>query len=132
MLRSPQENYAFNAQPALTRGLTSRTVGTRILLGASRGIDFNSNLLADRLRLIISQLHYARFLAGDGNFKLQRIARKRSNRVPHHVYESMLGDGAFWAPVKALVDHVKTTGPAVDEPKGKVPCAHQYTSQNPD
>lgn len=44
----------------------------------------------------------------------------------------MLGDGAFWAPVKALVDHVKMTEPAADEPKGKVPCAHQYTFQNPD
>lgn len=65
-------------------------------------------------------LHYARFLSGDGNFKLQRIAKKQSKQASQKVYRSMLSDGAYWAPVRTLADYVQRTAPVPDEPKGKV------------
>lgn len=66
------------------------------------------------------QLHYARFLCGDGNFKLQRLAKRKSSRHDPLVQESMFGDGAFWAPQGILDSYLANSSPAADEPKGGV------------
>lgn len=66
------------------------------------------------------QLHYVRFLCGDGNFKLQRIAKRESSRSNPLAQESMLGDGSFWAPQNIHDAYLGETSIAADEPKGAV------------
>ncbi|KAG8929550.1 hypothetical protein FRC01_004157 [Tulasnella sp. 417] len=63
----------------------------------------------------LKQLHYARFLSGDGNFKLQRVARKSNSiETPLH-HRSMLGDAGFWVPEETLIKYLNNSMPSSDE-----------------
>ncbi|KIO19636.1 hypothetical protein M407DRAFT_30707 [Tulasnella calospora MUT 4182] len=78
------------------------------------GVNLPANWEQDPLK----QLHYVRFLCGDGNFKLQRLAKRRSARSDPLVQESMFGDGSFWAPQNIHDTYLSETSMAADEPKG--------------
>ncbi|KAG9042715.1 hypothetical protein FS837_010478 [Tulasnella sp. UAMH 9824] len=70
---------------------------------------------ADDQFLRIKQLHFARFLSGDGNFKLQRVARKRTAlETPAH-HRSMLGDAGFWVSDDTLSKYMSNAGRSSDE-----------------
>lgn len=58
-----------------------------------------------------------RFLAGDGNFKLQR----RSKRFTPNSGDqgSLLGDGGYWVPETVFKRYLNETSVAADEPQGQ-------------
>lgn len=78
------------------------------------------NLPADWADDPLRQLHYARFLGGDGNFKLQKLAKRVSKNVPTYAQESMLGDAGFWVRDDTLHKHTFGTNVLPDEYEGKV------------
>lgn len=63
----------------------------------------------------LRQLHYARFLSGDGNFKLQRVARKQNSIEPPVKHKSMLGDAGFWVPEDTLSTYMGSGEPSIEE-----------------
>ncbi|KIO20783.1 hypothetical protein M407DRAFT_29579 [Tulasnella calospora MUT 4182] len=63
----------------------------------------------------LKQLHYAKFLSGDGNFKLQRVARQQSSVDPPLRHKSMLGDAGFWVPEETLSKHTGSSEGLADE-----------------
>ncbi|KAG9011401.1 hypothetical protein FRB90_007326, partial [Tulasnella sp. 427] len=73
----------------------------------------------------LKQLHYSRFLSGDGNFKLQRVARKQSSVGSGARQRSMLGDGAFWVPEEILKRYLEvndTSGGESSNKAGRSAC----------
>ncbi|KAG9041944.1 hypothetical protein FS837_011550 [Tulasnella sp. UAMH 9824] len=74
------------------------------------GVNLPSNWDLDRMK----QLHYARFLAGDGNFKLQRLAKRGSSKSEGS--KSLLGDGGFWVSASTFQNYLAETPMAADEP----------------
>lgn len=70
----------------------------------------------------LRQLHYARFLSGDGNFKLQRVARKHGHIEAPLRHKSMLENGGFWVPEKTLAQHIGSLASCAEESQnqGKV------------
>ncbi|KAG9031330.1 hypothetical protein FS837_003010, partial [Tulasnella sp. UAMH 9824] len=74
------------------------------------GVNLPPNWDLDRMK----QLHYARFLAGDGNFKLQRLAKRGSSKSEGS--KSLLGDGGFWVSESTFQRYLAETSVAADEP----------------
>ncbi|KIO18474.1 hypothetical protein M407DRAFT_31873 [Tulasnella calospora MUT 4182] len=79
------------------------------------GLNLPQNWELDPLK----QLHYLRFLGGDGNFKLQRLAKRRSVRTESATDTSLLGDGGFWVQDSLSQRYLSETSVAVDEPNGQ-------------
>lgn len=82
------------------------------------------------LFLLYRQLHYVRFLAGDGNFKLQRLA-KRTSSATSDGKKSLLGDGGFWVPERIFRQYLSETSVAADEPKGQKKSACNTMAGDP-
>ncbi|KIO33174.1 hypothetical protein M407DRAFT_18033 [Tulasnella calospora MUT 4182] len=74
------------------------------------GVNLPRNWDLDRMK----QLHYVRFLAGDGNFKLQRLAKRGSSTSAGT--KSLLGDSGFWVPNSTIKHYLAETSMAADEP----------------
>lgn len=79
----------------------------------------------------IRQLHYVRFLAGDGNFKLQRLAKRTSSAAAPHSTKSLLGDGGFWVPDWVFQQYLSETSIAADEPKSQKKSACNTMAGDP-
>ncbi|KAG9014679.1 hypothetical protein FRB90_005207 [Tulasnella sp. 427] len=79
------------------------------------GVNLPSSWESDPL----CQLRYSRFLSGDGNFKLQRLAKRKSSKNDPTFYQSLLRNGAFWAPKDEFHSYINNTTPAADEPGGR-------------
>lgn len=87
------------------------------------------NLVFSPELLVSRQLHYVQFLGGDGNFKLQRLA-KRSASSPENK-KSFLGDGGFWVPEELFNRYLNETSAAVDEPQGQKKSACNTMAGDP-
>ncbi|KAG8923187.1 hypothetical protein FRC01_013102, partial [Tulasnella sp. 417] len=79
------------------------------------GVNLPRNWELDPLK----QLHFVRFLAGDGNFKLQRLAKRRPVKTESTTNTSLLGDGGFWVQESLFQRYLSETSIAADEPNGQ-------------
>ncbi|KAG9041631.1 hypothetical protein FS837_011950 [Tulasnella sp. UAMH 9824] len=77
------------------------------------GVNLPTNWERDKLK----QLRYVRFLAGDGNFKLQHLSKRAQSTSDNQ--KSLLGDGGFWVPDDDIKRYLNATSEAADEPKGR-------------
>ncbi|KAG9042435.1 hypothetical protein FS837_010883 [Tulasnella sp. UAMH 9824] len=87
-------------------------------------VNLPPNWERDRLK----QLRYVRFLAGDGNFKLQHLSKRSLSATAQ---TSLFGDGGFWAPEAIVRRYLSTTTPAPDEPKGQAKSACNTMAGDP-